>query len=152
MPYRNSPRTMTGIAARACVRRASPTPASPSTNAESSSCPESRAILWLHGLEGLVNPLLYACRFPVQVAQLAKALHPVGLAGASRATPGVELFLQGLAHELLERLAALGGFRLGPAEESVRNLDGRLHRPILPYLREVADPLEHRELLQRPAS
>src|SRR5262249_19504057 len=100
------------------------------------SCPGSCPILGLHHLEGLVNPLLDACGLPAQVPQLAEALHPFGIAGASRASLRGELFLQGLAHELLERLAAFGGLRLGPAEEDVRDLDGGLHAPILPYLRE----------------
>ena len=48
---------------------------------------------------------------------------------------GRELLLQRFGDELLERLAALGGRRLGLAKQGVRNLERRLHAPILPYLR-----------------
>src|SRR5207245_9990208 len=106
-------------------RRRNPRPRTPTSR----SCPESCAILGLHPLEGLANSLLDAGRLLLQVPQLAKTLHPFGLAGAGRATSGRELFLQGFAHELLERLAAFGGLGLGLAEEDVRNLDGRLHDP-----------------------
>src|SRR5678816_1087353 len=86
-------------------------------------------------LESFVFPGLDAPRFLAQPAQLAESLHPFGLAGTSFARVDRELLLQRFSDELLECLAALGGLCLRLAKQEVRNLERRLHAPILPYLR-----------------
>src|SRR5579862_7846426 len=99
------------------------------------SYPESRTVLGLDDLEDVVDSGLDAPGFPAQPAQRAEALHPLGLGGDRPACQARELFLQRLGHQRFERLAAFGRSRLRPPEQGVGNLDRRLHRTILPYLR-----------------
>ena len=98
-------------------------------------CPGSRPILGLNDPELLVYSGLNAPRLLTQSAQLAETLHPCGFAGVGLVGAGGQFFLQRLGDELLERLAALGGFRLRLAKQEIRNFERRFHEPILPYLR-----------------
>ncbi len=83
-------------------------------------------------LEGLFYPLLNLLTLFVKVLELAQVFGPRFFLRRDS-----QLLLDSLGHELAQRNAAFGSHRLGPTEEKIRDFEGRLHWPILPYLWEM---------------
>ena len=82
--------------------------------------------------EGLFHALLDLPTLSAKVLELAEVFRPGFFLRRYS-----QLLLDSLCDELAQRDAALGGHRLCPAEKKIRNLKGRLHWPILPYLWEM---------------
>ncbi len=76
-------------------------------------------------LEGLFHPLVDLVTLSAKVLKLAQVFRPGFFLRRES-----QLLLDSFCHELAQRDAALGSHRLGPAEEKIRNLEGRLHWPI----------------------
>src|SRR5579862_8558150 len=90
---------------------------------------ESAPELAIDLLERLFHALLDLLTLFVKVLKLAQMFCPWFFL---RRNP--QLLLDGLSDELAQRNAALCGHRLGPTKKKIRNFQGRLHGPILPYL------------------
>ena len=73
-------------------------------------------------LEGLLHSLRDPRALFAEVLELAQMFRPGFFLRRDS-----QLLLDSLGHELAERNAALGGHRLGPAEEKIRDFKGRFH-------------------------
>ena len=101
------------------------------------SCPGSRDVFGFEPFELLFDRGEHTAVLTGEVGQSAKPCHPRRLFLRTALMPGraAKLLLQRFGEQLPEGHATAGSHYLGRSERFVRELDGRLHRTIFPYLR-----------------